>query len=373
MIKRLWVKNYRSLADVSVDLEPLTVLVGANGSGKSNFIDALSFVADALKMGLYVAISKRGGFDRLRHWLAKPINTAVEIGLQIETTDFQGIYSFVIDAFEPNDYQVVSEICKFKDITTGNETVWFETKDGAWVVKPAQIDPFIQPHLLTLPLIAVTTPFGASIFQFLTHMSFYNIFPKDIAEPQLPMRPYPLDENGKNLASTLQYLQATNDKLLRSLEVALQAAVPTVTETLTFQVGGYLVTQLNHKDGIGTELVNESDGTLRILAILTALYQEPPLSLITFEEPELFVHPGVLPVLWEEFENASIHSQMILTTHSPDLLDVCHADQLRVVEKISGVTVVGLLEEAQRRIVQKRLATPGQLLQTEGLYRAQPA
>ena len=61
--------------------------------------------------------------------------------------------------------------------------------------------------------------------------------------------------------------------------------------------------------------------------------------------------------------------QVVLTTHSPDLLDMCEADQSRVVEKINGITHVGPVAEDQKQIIQQKLFAPGQLLQAQGLIR----
>ncbi|MCB0122199.1 MAG: ATP-binding protein, partial [Caldilineaceae bacterium] len=114
----------------------------------------------------------------------------------------------------------------------------------------------------------------------------------------------------------------------------------------------------------------ESDGTLRMLGILVALYQDEQRSLVTLEEPELTIHPGALSVLWDEIEAAGDRSQVILTTHSPDLLDMCKVEQLRVVEKIDGITLIGPVDETQRSAIQERLFAPGELLRAQGLNRA---
>ena len=107
-----------------------------------------------------------------------------------------------------------------------------------------------------------------------------------------------------------------------------------------------------------------------MLAILTALHQQPPRTLIALEEPELNVHPRIMAKLWDEIVVASKHSQILITTHSPDLLDLCQPEQLRVVENKKGITLVGPLEEAQTQIIQANLFAPGQILQAQGLYRA---
>ena len=110
-----------------------------------------------------------------------------------------------------------------------------------------------------------------------------------------------------------------------------------------------------------------------MLGILSALYQTPPRGLIALEEPELTIHPGAMSLLWEEILEATRRRdgqmQVVLTTHSPDLLDMCEADQIRVVEKINGITHVGPVAEDQKQIIQQKLFAPGQLLQAQGLIR----
>jgi predicted ATPase len=188
-----------------------------------------------------------------------------------------------------------------------------------------------------------------------------------------------LTERGDNLASLLRDLRRGHTTVARELENALSSVMGDILGYQVAQVGGYLVTKLRHT-GAGKdqqplfELSQESDGTLRLLGILSALYQTPPRGLIALEEPELTIHPGVMSLLWEEIQAATQRRdrqmQVVLTTHSPDLLDMCEADQIRVVEKISGITHVGPVAEEQRQIIQQKLFAPGQLLQAQSLRRA---
>ena len=84
MITELRVKNYRSFAEATVEVERLTVLVGRNAAGKSNLVDALQFVRDALQSGLDIAISKRGGMSALRRWSGKGRPYSVEVSLRLD-------------------------------------------------------------------------------------------------------------------------------------------------------------------------------------------------------------------------------------------------------------------------------------------------
>jgi predicted ATPase len=101
-----------------------------------------------------------------------------------------------------------------------------------------------------------------------------------------------------------------------------------------------------------------SDGTLRALGVLTAVFQRArvPLVLVGIEEPEIALHPGAAAVLRECLVVASRHRQVVVTSHSPELLDAREwkADQLRAVQMVAAVAMPILVE----RLVTERLGVP---------------
>lgn len=105
--------------------------------------------------------------------------------------------------------------------------------------------------------------------------------------------------------------------------------------------------------------------------ILTALLQSSSLSVIGLEEPELTVHPGALPLLCDFIREASRNRQVILTTHSPDLLDRFNVEEVRVVERQDGKTRIAPLDRGQHEAVRDHLLTLGEILRTEGLKQLQ--
>ena len=111
----------------------------------------------------------------------------------------------------------------------------------------------------------------------------------------------------------------------------------------------------------------ESDGTLRLLGLLVALYQQAP-GLKVIEEPELTIHPGALAYIAELMEEvATERMSLLVTTHSPDFLDLVPVNSIRAVEMTDGGTIAGLVAEDQRNAVTKKLFTPGELHSMEGL------
>ncbi|MGQ9921737.1 MAG: AAA family ATPase, partial [Desulfobacca sp.] len=120
------------------------------------------------------------------------------------------------------------------------------------------------------------------------------------------------------------------------------------------------------------EASQESDGTLRILGLLVALFQEPSPSLLAIEEPELTVHPGILPFLGDLIKEAAAkRSQVIITTHSPDLITRFDPLNLRIVEwNYQDGTIINKIDENQISIIQEKLFGAGDLLRIEGFRAA---
>jgi predicted ATPase len=111
-----------------------------------------------------------------------------------------------------------------------------------------------------------------------------------------------------------------------------------------------------------------SDGTLRALGVLTALYQSPnggdPVPLIGIEEPEVALHPAAAGVLFDCLQEAAASRQVIVTSHSADLLDRhdIPIGSLLAVNQYAGKTVIAQLDKAGRMMLKKKLRTPGELL-----------
>lgn len=392
VLKRLRVKNLRSLADVDIHFDRLTVLVGANGSGKSTVIDAIRFVRDALTRSPDDAIIDRNGITSIRRWAPRG---APDLTIQIDLrgVDWEANYSFVIGSEQRGAWRIKAEQLQVfphfaPDVQVessgpGEPTMAFEIKAGKLSAAPKgfaelaeRLPTLLSTNTLLLPQLRFLKLMAApeAIYQFFHDMSFHTIYPDSLRAPQRPGNDYPLDERGQNLASVLRSLQHNSDAYT-VLNAALSRVVEGVGSYTVRPIGGYLVTKLQHSPGErgqrgpAFELAQESDGTLRMLGILTALYQEPARSLLTIEEPELTIHPGALGVLCDVIQEASARSQVIITTHSPDLIDRFPIDSLRVVEKDEATTRVGPVSTEQRDIVKRRLFSPSDLLRMEGLQR----
>jgi predicted ATPase len=121
-----------------------------------------------------------------------------------------------------------------------------------------------------------------------------------------------------------------------------------------------------------------SDGTLRAFGILLALFQvracspRDPIPVVGIEEPEAALHPAAAGAMWDAMSEASHFTQVLVTTHSPDLLEVSDFDSesLVIVDMVDGETVLGEADEASKSILRDRLTTAGEMLRQNQLRAA---
>jgi len=370
MITEVTISNYKSLGeDVRVPLGAMTALVGANGSGKSNMADVFRFVAESLTMGLEAAIASRHGIKAVRRWSSGHPNNVL-IQMQIREPTFQGSYEFTLGGSNVEDYRVKSETAAIMrtDIGTMDK---FRLVEGKWKEGPENLRPKVTGQSLALTLLAGDERF-APLAEALKNVRVYSVFPDTLREPQKPDSVKPMKQHGENWATTLQALSSNGGA--GELKAGLAKLTGDVRDFRVRQIGGYLNAEFLHETPRRRvkdrqkwfECAQESDGTLRMAGIITALVQDPPLTLIGIEEPELTVHVGAIPLLYDYLKQASRREQVLLTTHSIELLELLDVDDIRVVERRTGVTTVAGVRHDQRDAVKQRLLTVGEIISMEG-------
>jgi predicted ATPase len=375
MIRQVTVSNFRSIGpDTHLHLGRITALVGPNGSGKSALVDVLRFVSDTLHTGLEAAVTKRHGITALRRWSAgKPFDLRLEV--TIEKQGQTGFYRFVLAGDRAEEYRVKLEEGEYGD---GFSPARFKIEEGIWKEGPAEARPPVDRMGLALPLLGSDLRFRP-LLEELKNVAIYSIYPDILREPQKPNPKRPMDEHGGNWSSILKGLK--KEDWGPDLKAALGKLTGDIVDIRVEAAGGYLIVQFQHNGsekgpknvrGRWFESAQESDGTLRFAGILTALLQEPPLTLIGVEEPELTIHPGAIPLIRDYLDEASRRCQILITTHSPDLLSLLRADDVRVVERRNGITTVQPMDKEQREAVRQKLLTLGDVLRMEGLRQADP-
>lgn len=380
MISRVSIRNYRSLSDVDIHLNRLTVLVGQNGSGKSNFVDALRFISDAVSMGLDSAITMRHGIEAVRRWSpSRPRNVLIDLDFcyrrdrDPSNVHIEGTYSLELKNGTGGDYSIKREYFRAKAQESSEE---FEVVAGKVVRsnRQDQVGRQVPPKSLSVPL---WPGFATMLFcHYIAESRYYTIFPDALREPQRVGGERSLNSHGENLAVVLRSMEQAGSKRLNEISAALSTIVGGICDVNVKPVSGYLVIRFCHRSEDGRkhwfDAFQESDGTLRLLGIATALYQIPTPPLVVIEEPELTVHPGALGVIRDIIkEVSSQRTQVIITTHSPDLLESMDADTIRVVDMTCSGTQIGPIDRQQKTAIADRLFSPGELVRYGGLHRQQ--
>ncbi len=372
-LTRVVLRNYKSIAACDVRLASLTYLVGANGAGKSNFLDALHLVRDALSGSLDNALNERGGLSEVRRRSSgHPTNFGIRLEFRLPGGD-AGYYAFNVGALPSGGYEVQTEECAIGGFSKGP---YFKLEKGKLKAASESTFPAVTSDRLALVSASGLAVFRP-VFDALTTMGFYNINPKLIRELQKPQDGRLLKPAGENIASVIAHLARTAPDANDVIQEYLHAVVPMVhgvkreavgpMESLSFQ-----------QDMAGTKhpwhflAQNMSDGTLRALGVLTALFQgnrDHAPSLIGIEEPETALHPAASAALREALVRASERTQVIVTSHSPDLLDdmALSADALLVVVAEEGVTRIAPLDAASRAAMRDHLCSAGELLRLNQL------
>ena len=371
MITSLRISNYKSLGErTNIKLSRFTTLVGQNGSGKSNIIDVPRFIADIMRLGLEGAITKRHGIKALRRWSGgKPLDMSIEV--KIQTESFQGSYGFDITSHSKHEYRVKREHCI---VSSGGETHQFHVDQQAWKLPPPGGIPKLSLTSLALPIVSGDERFKP-LSVFLSNMAVYNIYPDTLRSPKKYDPSKPIDEHGENWLSILRDQEAETWK--PEMVAALGKLTNEIDDMQIKQLSGFLISTFRHGTGgikgKWFDASQESDGTLRIAGIIAALIQRPYVPVIGIEEPELTVHPGAIPLIHDFIREATSRSQVILTTHSPELLELVSPEDVRVVEKIGGITRVSAISDEQKDSVRQGLMTLGEIHRTEGIQSTQTA
>lgn len=328
MLTKFRVKHYKSLFDTEVDLEPLTVFIGPNGSGKSNICEALAVVSDFLQRPM---INDGNGLPALSLF-ADSIRGLSDAPQSLESKFWHGelnnlSFEFVTSA---EDALPIDSNHKNLIINLDYNTKGVEIEFNSSTVSP--------PNALQLPhSLSKIGYLNSSIASDIRNVKVYDFAPIDV------LRNSPskiIARSSQGIEDALVDILHTNRAGFDELEQRFTQLVPNI-KSISLPRGEnqtFLLALMDRYSDHHIPSSDISDGTLRILAFLTALYQEDTPSIICFEELENGVHPWLLHKMMELLKTVSTEGingkpvQILITTHSPVLLNYVEPHQVRAVE-----------------------------------------
>jgi predicted ATPase len=367
--------DYKSLGvETAVIFSPLTVLVGKNGSGKSNFIDALRFLADSLETSLDHAVRSRGVPYGISRRGVEPPRFNIYVGIQVSARKKAG-YILVVEMSSGGEFSVSVEILT---VTVGSKAVHkFKVTKGKVIESSIKQPPVAQRDRLYL-VAASSLPEFRPVYDALSRMKFYDFNAEAMRKPQNPDIGGWLRSDGSNVASVVARLSVEQPEALRRITQYLSAIVPGIISIERVSLGPVETLKFTQGKGASEKPAeffawSMSEGTLRALGSLVAVNQfagrSEKASLVGIEEPETSLHPAAAAVLMDGLREATTHTQVVITTHSPDLLDQMDlaTDTLLAVAMQDGVTRIAPIDEASLSAIRAHLYTPGELLRMDQL------
>lgn len=396
-IQSVRVKNFKSLRDVHMkDIPNFAVLIGANGTGKSTFIDVFGFLRDCLVHNVRTAVAKRAGFNQLvsRGYEKEAIEIELKVQLDFEREGKSRTVTYRVEIAEDGKRPVVArEILSFRRLGNKGQPyhfIDFIKGEGAAVEETADsFDAVLDytklnrenfaldgPDILALKALGQFRRFEAAsqLRELIEGWSVSDIKIEDVRpEPEAAPAEH-LNEKGDNLALYAQYLYDNQAPIFRSLVEKMSRRVPGIAEVTPDDIGDGRI-GLRFRDAAfdkGFLMRYVSDGTIKMFAYLALLADPDPHPLLCIEEPENQLYPTLLTILAEEFaaytQARRSKAQVFVTTHSPDFLSAVPLESIYWLRKDHGFTTIQrAADDDQLKALVKEGDKPGWLWR-EGLF-----
>lgn len=374
MLERLTLIGFRSF-NSQVSFANPVLFVGKNGSGKSSLVDSLAFLSDAMRRPLPAVVKSHGGLRVVAPWSSAgglPSNLVLVAGLRDLDAETRHVrYSLDLCPKSQDKFEVVSESC----VVSGRDgsPSYFDRIKGPYGLQSSGsgVDGFVpvkELDHLALPAVDRDSPFGV-VRAFLSGMQVCRIEPQALRSLQDPDSGARLSPDGSNAASVLREIEAKDQEIMREL---LAAVVPGTAGFRVKSIGPQLTIEFSQRRGEDTVRIpatNMSDGTLRLMGLLLAVFQRPAPTLLAVEEPEATMHPDAVGAITDVLRCASRDMQIVVTTHSPDVLDAewIEDGHLRLVDAEQGFSRVRRVSGPTRQALKEHLMSAGELLRANAL------
>ncbi len=328
-VTKITVEGYRSIEQTSIDLHRINICIGANGSGKSNFISLFDLLRAITQNNLQTHIANCGGANT-QFYLGTKRTETISVKIEID----ENTYEFKLAA-DTND------ACYF---TEENVTFW---------IKRLYEEPYKENLGAGHRETRLMELSGDRTVQSFTRENLESWFVyhfHDTGDHSPLKRTADIDEiayllpDGGNIAAYLYHLQENAPEHYRGILSAIQLILPGFKEFTYLKEEKSNTVKLRWKtitSGDYTLPISAfSDGTLRFIALATLFLQPEPPKLIIIDEPELGLHPHAITLLAELIHIASSKSQIILSTQSAQLVSEFSPEDIIIAENENGATTL---------------------------------
>jgi predicted ATPase len=359
-ITQITLKNFRAFRDVEMrDIPRFAVLVGANGTGKSTLFQVFGFLRDAMTTNVTTAMAKLGGSRGIDEVRSRGCKGDIEIELKFRPEPSGRLVTYTLCVGEENGRPIVNrEVLKYRRGSKGQPWHYLDFSNGRGTAVTNEIEEVEEesqlnreeqvlksPDLLAIKGLAQFERFPAVItlgnLIERWHISDFHIS-RARPEQEAGYAEH-LSREGENLSLVIEYLHNRHQAVFDRIIEKLKSRVPGISKVdskqteegrilLKFQDGAF-------EDPFLARYV--SDGTIKMLAYLTLLYDPEPHPLLCVEEPENQLYPSLLLELAEEFREYSRRGgQVFVSSHSPDFLNGIELDEVFWLQKVDGYTQI---------------------------------
>ena len=393
-LTELSIKNFKSLADVTITPSDLTVIIGPNGSGKTNLANAFAFLKEVYANGLETAVQRSGGFDNIA---SAHSNRSKLIAIEFSTT-FTSTFKVFYDQISflsnikgssmkksflesSNDFDInVTHRFSIKSIGKSIESNYKITEEhftvegnGTNIVSFSRknnemsstwIDEIVLPInnivslisnlgisiekgpqeliLLSFPLKHMAKDMQDSI----SRWAVYQLLPNTSKTAGVPTPNPTLSLYGENLPVLVEYMKKQQTTVWNSILSTMRKVIPTLIDINTGYLYNRTMGLFFREEGISRLWNAEevSDGTILTLAMLCSV-NDSRNTLVFIEEPENSLHPWILRELIQNFKNIAVNKTILVTTHSPTLIDMVSPSDIWCISKNGRKTQLNRLTD----------------------------
>lgn len=342
LFQKIHIQGFRRLVDVELEMRPIMIMIGVNGSGKTSFLDVWSMLSASsagqlsARMGVISELITRDKADKL------------EFELLSSVPDYAPLQYHLCIEPQGNSYSIANETLSQTNnpgekpfmhiISSGTDIQYFGSKDKKllrpnWEVNPLETSLYQIPKMFKEP---------ENLRRALASCVFYGSLDVGSKAPiRLPQTMYPTQipsADGHDLVSCLYYLRETDHDRFELLEDTLLTAFPDF-ERLDFPPVAAGMLAMTWKDRNFSRPIYThqlSEGTLRFLWLATILISRNLPAITLIDEPEVSMHPELLSLLADLMRDASKRTQLIVATHSDRLIRFSKPEEVVVIEVEDG-------------------------------------